>query len=235
MKVRNRASIRTWKGIAAATAGAAAIGITAWLMFLKKDNLPDTNVSEEADVTIDPTKPKTKWRKLLPKMVITKTAAPIANPANVARQLLEQAIKRSIDGVLGVLNQLQNVGDYQLVNEAYKLLTDQRTMIRQTIVTSLLDRYFSGNTNAKERIKEVFIRIGLKINPQGKWSLSGFEKRKDLITNVSTFVTDWMGNRIAVKAETILGEAQMTTNGMTRFQGLDGKTYKVPDRDVRYL
>jgi len=239
MKVRKQVANKPWKGFAAATAGAAVVGVTAWLMFRKKDNQEsEANVSEEADAPIIAQKHKSSWKKLLPKTASANTTTPIADPKTTAKQLLYQAIKRNVDGVLAVLNQIQNVDDYQLVNEAYKIATDQKTMVKQTIVTSLLDRYFSGNTTAKDRIKSAFIRIGLKTNPQGKWSLSGFVgyiKRKDLITNVPTFVIDWMGNRIAVKPQTILGEAQTTTNGMTRFQGLDGKTYKVPDRDVRYL
>ncbi len=172
---------------------------------------------------------------MLPSIKSKGLITPIAEPGSVAKQLFDQALKRSIEGVLTILSQIQNTDDYQQVNEAYKIETDKRTMVKQTIVTSLLDRYFSGNPKAKDRIKAEFLRIGLKLTPQGKWSLSGFEKRKDLITNVPTFVTDWMGNRIPVKPETILGEAQSTSNGMTRFQGLDGKIYKVPDRDVRYL
>ena len=234
MKVRKPVP-SSYKGIATASAGAAVLGVTAWLIFRKKGDEVEANVSDEAAEPMATKTPKSRWRKSLPKLKSKEAIAPIADPANVAKQLFEKAAKRNIEGVIAVLNQLQNVEDYELVNAAYKIETDKRTMVKQTIVTSLLDKYFSNNPVAKDRIKSAFLRIGLKTNPQGKWSLSGFEKRRDLITNVTTFVTDWMGNRIAVKPETILGEAQTTTNGMTRFQGLDGKIYKVPDSDVRYL
>ena len=233
MKVRKPVST-SQKGIAAASAGAAVLGVTAWLIFRKKGDEGQANISDEAADSMATQTPKSRWRKSLP-ILKNKEAIPIADPVNIAKQLFEKAAKRNIEGVMALLNQIQNVEDYQQVNEAYKLETDKRTMVKQTIVTSLLDKYFGNNPAAKDRIKSAFLRIGLKTTPQGKWSLSGFEKRRDLITNVSTFVTDWMGNRIAVKPETILGEAQATTNGMTRFQGLDGKTYKVPDSDVRYL
>ena len=233
MKVRKPVP-KQWKGVAAASAGAVALGVTAWLIFRKKKDEVEANVSDEATEPMA-TKVPSRWRKSLPILKNKEAITPIADPVNVAKQLFEKAVKRNIEGVLALLNQIQNVEDYEVVNAAYKIETDKRTMVKQTIVTSLLDKYFSNNPVAKDRIKSAFLRIGLKLTPQGKWSLSGFEKRRDLITNVTTFVTDWMGNRIAVKPETILGEAQMTTNGMTRFQGLDGQLYKVPDRDVRYL
>lgn len=234
MKVRKPVPT-SYKGIAAASAGAAVLGVTAWLIFRKKDDEVEPNVSEEAAEPMATKKPKSRWRKSLPLLKSKEAIIPIADPANVAKQLFEKAAKRNIEGVMTLLSQIQNTEDYEVVNAAYKIETDKRTMVKQTIVTSLLDKYFTNNPDAKDRIKSALLRIGLKTTPQGKWSLSGFEKRKDLITNVPTFVTDWMGNRIAVKPETILGEAQATTNGMTRFQGLDGKTYKVPDSDVRYL
>ena len=234
MKVRKPVPT-SYQGIAAASAGAAVLGVTAWLIFRKKDDATEANVSDENIEPMATKMPKSRWRKSLPILKSKEALTPLADPINVAKQLFEKASIRNIEGVMAVLNQLQNVEDYELINAAYKIETDKRTMVKQTIVTSLLDKYFGNNPAAKDLIKSAFLRIGLKTTPQGKWSLSGFEKRKDLITNVATFVTDWMGNRIAVKPETILGEAQTTTNGMTRFQGLDGKTYKVPDSDVRYL
>ncbi len=157
------------------------------------------------------------------------------DPKSLAEQLYRYASTKSIQGVLTVLAEIKNTADYSAVNDFFKQVTEEKTMVTSTIVTYLLNKAFNLNETAKEKIRTEFKRMGLIESSEGKWSLSGIRIRKDIQSLVNTFVSDASGITILVDKGTILGEELSVKNGMTIFKALDGRLYKVPTRDVSLL
>lgn len=154
----------------------------------------------------------------------------VFNPATLASNLYKAAQAKNLSEVLNVLRQLKSVSDYSSVNEYYK----KQSFISKTIVTDLLEYAFKGNETAKDQIRNEFLRMGLKVNSSGTWSLQGIRLYKDLITIRATAVTDSRNNRIPVRRNTILGDELEVANGMTWFRSMDNSILKVPTQDIKY-
>lgn len=154
----------------------------------------------------------------------------VFNPASLAIGLYKAAQGKDLGGVLNVLRQIKTVSDYSSVNDYYK----RQSFISKTIVTDLLEYAFKGTEAAKDQIRNEFLRMGLKVNSAGSWSLQGLRLYKDLITIRETLVTDSRNNRIPVLRNTILGDELEVANGMTWFKSIDNTVLKVPTQDVKY-
>lgn len=154
----------------------------------------------------------------------------VFNPGAIAVDLYKAAQGKNLGGVTLMLRQIKSVSDYSSVNEYYK----KQSFISRTIVTDLLDYAFKNEQAAKEQIKNEFLRIGLKVNSSGTWSLQGIRLYKDLITIRETVVTDSKNNKIPVRRNTILGDEMEEANGMTWFRSVDNSILKVPSQDVKY-
>lgn len=154
------------------------------------------------------------------------------DPKAMAVELYRYAAQKNVQGVLSVLGQLKSTSDYSALNDLFKQVTEEKTMVTSTIVTYLLNKIFSTNSTAKEQIKTEFRRMGLLEKSDGKWALSGIRIYKDIQTLVNTFVNDAVGMTILVDKGTILGEELKVSNGKTIFKALDGRLYKVSTRDV---
>lgn len=154
----------------------------------------------------------------------------IFNPASLASALYKAAQSKNLNEVLNLLRQIKSVAEYSSVNDYYK----KQGFISKTIVTDLLEYAFKGNTTAKEKIRNEFLRIGLKVNSAGTWSLQGIRLYKDIITLRETIVTDSRNNKIPVRKNTILGDGLETANGMTSFRSVDNSILKVPTQDIKY-
>ena len=151
-----------------------------------------------------------------------------------ASDLYNAAALGDADKCIQVLKRIKNVADYTAVNEEYKTVTDESTLIRYTIVNHLLNYAFSANEAAKTRIKAEFIRIGLKTDSSGKWSLSGIPMKKAIITMIPTWIEDASGRRLSVNKNVILGESLYTDKGMTWFKSIQNIVAKVPTSDIKY-
>lgn len=154
----------------------------------------------------------------------------VFNPASIATALYKSAQANDLTGVLMALKQIKSVPDYSSVNEYYK----KQAFISKTIVTDLLEYTFRMDEPAKAQIKNEFLRMGLKVDSSGTWSLQGIRLYKDLITIRATVVTDSRNNRIPVRKNTILGDEIEVSNGMTWFKSIDNSVLKVPTQDVKY-
>jgi hypothetical protein len=78
--------------------------------------------------------------------------------------------------------------------------------------------------------------MGLKLDASsGRWSLSGFAGFRDIITITDTYVIDRNKNRIPVRRNTILGDEQQVSNGMTMFKAIDNSMALVPSGHVKYV
>src|SRR5690606_3646862 len=151
-------------------------------------------------------------------------------PSATAQSLYRAAQSKNLSTVLGLLQQIKTVSDYSSVNDYYKDIP----IISKTIVNDLLNYAFSGNETAKEQIRHEFLRIGLKVNSTGVWSLQGIRLYKDLITIRPTVVIDSYNHRITVPRNTILGDEIKIANGTTWFRTVDSGILRVPTQDVKY-
>lgn len=154
----------------------------------------------------------------------------VFNPSAIALTLYRAAQIKNAGAVVSALRQVKSVSEYSSVNDYYK----RQAFISKTIVTDLLDYAFANNEDAKSLIRNEFIRIGLKVDDLGKWSLQGFKLFKDLITLRETIVTDSRNNRIPVRKNTILGDEVKIENGMSWFRSIDNSILSVPTQDVKY-
>lgn len=163
--------------------------------------------------------------------IIGNTSLTVAfNPKEIATALYKASQAKNIESVLTALSRIRSVDEYSQVNTYYKEIP----IISKTIVTDLLDFAFKSDEQAKQRIRNEFLRIGLKMDTSGRWSLNGFPLYKDIITLRDTFVTDSQYNRIPVRKNTVLGEEVVTSNGMTWFKAVDNSVLQVPTQDIKY-
>lgn len=153
------------------------------------------------------------------------------NAKALAQDLYRAAQARDLQSVVTLLMQMKNVSDYSVVNEYYKAIP----IISKTIVNDLLNYVFSKDQTAKEQIKNEFLRMGLKVNALGVWSLQGIRLYHDLVTVRPTVVTDAHAHKIAVPLNTILGEEIKVASGMTWFKSVDNGILQVPTQDVKYF
>lgn len=158
---------------------------------------------------------------------------PVQTPQSLGSKLYIYATGKNFDGVMTVLRQLNTTADYFAANSSF--VGSQLFSVSKSIVTYLLDVAFPNNQLAKDQIKAEFIRMGLKQDDAGKWSLSGFSGYNDLVTIIDTYVLASNGKRIAVNRNTILGEQTTIKNGMTGFRSIDGGSFSVPTSHVTYV
>jgi hypothetical protein len=154
----------------------------------------------------------------------------VFNPSDIALRLYRAAQGKDVSLVLAILKEIRTVSEYSAVNEYYK----RQALVSKTIVTDLLNYAFAGNESAKGQIKSELLRMGLKVDSAGTWSLQGIRLYKDLITLRETIVTDSRNNRIPVNRNTILGDEIKIENGLTWFRSVDDSVLSVPTQDVRY-
>jgi len=167
--------------------------------------------------------------------IIQKAAAVVRvvfNPTDIANKIYDSARKSDMSAVNSGLSQIKNSSDYWLVENVYKTIGIPG--FRKTMVTDLLDT-FQDEPNSTAQLTAQFTRIGLKENPDTqKWSLSGFQPHKEIITIGDTYVIDQSGYRIPVKRNTILGSEISVSNGMTYFEALDKTLHRAPTRDIKH-
>lgn len=146
-----------------------------------------------------------------------------------AKSLYAAAREKNVAGVVSSLKAFKSTGDYAAVNSYYK------DLFGRTIVTDLLDYAFPYDEAARSNVKTEFLRMGLKVNSSGIWSLQGLSIHRDIITLRPTFVIDKLNNRIPVEKNTILGDEVRVANGMTWVKGIDNNVLQVPTQDVKYV
>jgi peptidoglycan hydrolase-like protein with peptidoglycan-binding domain len=175
--------------------------------------------------------------------IVGNTTAPLTstgglNALQVANDLYKQAHQVKLDEVISTLQQIRNTTDYVAVNEQYKAVSKTLSTtfpaVSKTIVNDLLSVF--GQPADHERLKNEFLRIGLKLDPSGtKWSLSGLPVQGTIITLVQTFVKDAAGKTVTVNKNVILGTPLQTSNGFTWFKSIDNTVAAVPSSDIRFL
>jgi hypothetical protein len=211
----------------------AALGGGGFLVYdrVKKRRQSASNVKPENKNSLN--NPIIIHNNMLPASNATGNNTPLTvvfNPVSLAKQLYTAAQAKNLGHVLAVLKQIKSVPDYSSVNDYYK----KQGFIAKTIVTDLLSYAFQKDESAKAQLKNEFLRMGLKVNASGSWSLQGIRLYKDLITIRETIVTDSQNNKIPVRRNTILGDEVEVSNGMTWFKSIDNSILKVPSQDVKF-
>lgn len=174
--------------------------------------------------------PETVDEVLFNRITASTNVQVVFNPSALAGNLYKAAQAKSLADVLSMLRQVKSTVEYAAVNEYYK----KQSFIARTIVTDLLEYAFKNDIAAREQLRAEFLRIGLKVNSSGTWSLQGLKLYKDIITLRATVVIDSQSNRIPVRKNTILGDELEVANGMTFFRSIDNTILKVPTQDVTY-
>jgi predicted negative regulator of RcsB-dependent stress response len=150
--------------------------------------------------------------------------------ANIAFQLAQSANRKEYLKTVTLLNHLKNTGDYSAVNSVFK--TYRVNGVRQTLVNALLSAF--KDAHQKLIIKAEFLRIGLKHNiTTDKWSLSGIEKSKALITTMPTRVWKSPTSSVNVPKNMVLGHEVARKGNHTLFEN-EQEYYIVPSAHIKH-
>ncbi len=148
---------------------------------------------------------------------------------SIARQLVQSATQKNYLKTVTLLNSLKNVADYNAVNNVFK--TYRVNGVRQTLVNALLSAF---TDRQKLIVKAQFLRMGLKYNVLlNKWTLSGTENSKSLITIAATQVWKSPTNSVSVPQNMVLGQEIAKRGDYTLFEN-EQEYYLVPSADIKY-
>lgn len=174
--------------------------------------------------------PRKEDKKQPPK----KDNAPTATAKSLATQLHKAIDTDDIFKALDALKKIKNKDKYIYVNEEFKktrYYTFADGYVSRTVVNALLDQFTSAEY--KKKINAELYRIGLKYDGS-KWSLSGLSIENRLITTEETHVFATNGRSFIVPASTSLGYFRSVRNGMTVFESIDGQTFYVSTKSIKY-
>ncbi|MBX3164684.1 MAG: peptidoglycan-binding protein [Bacteroidetes bacterium] len=143
--------------------------------------------------------------------VLTKGSSP--DPVQTAEQLYTAANKKDFNKVISLLKTLRNTNDYQAVSNAF--MNHRIGGVRQTLVNGILNSF--SDEQQKQAIRLAFSNMGLKYNGD-KWSLSGLENEKLLITTRPTKVWKNPKEFVNVPANMVLGKEVARRGKHTLFE-----------------
>lgn len=158
--------------------------------------------------------------------VLLKGSSP--DPSSTASQLYAAATKRDFNKVISLLKTMRNTSDYQAVGEVFK--NYRINGVRQTLVNGLLNSF--PDEKQKQAIRLAFSNMGLKYDGS-KWSLSGFDGRRLLLTNRATKVWKNPKTAVPVPANMVLGREIEKRAGYTLFEN-DKQLFLVQSQHVNY-
>jgi hypothetical protein len=132
---------------------------------------------------------------------------------------------------LAALKLLNSTSQYSEANEYFK--SSQLPGGRVSIVTGLISKF--TQENQRQLIRNEFLRIGLKLNSDGKWSLSGFDSPTMLKTIRSTQLTYPTGEAVNVPANVVVGRKIGITGEYTVIRTAEGHSVSILTKDlIRY-
>lgn len=153
-----------------------------------------------------------------------------SNPdlTSIASQLYEAATKKDFLKVIALLKTLHNTTDYKAASEAFK--NYRINGVRQTLVNGLLNSF--TDEKQKQGIRLAFSAMGLKYDGS-KWSLSGFEKAKMLISNRPSRVWKNPKTSVPIPANMVLG-IEITKRGEYTLFENDKQYFLIQSQHVNY-
>lgn len=135
------------------------------------------------------------------------------DPTSVAKDLYAAALTKNFNKAISLLKTLRNTEDYKSVSDTF--VNYRIGGVRQTLVNGMLNSF--SDAKQKDTIRLAFSNMGLKYDGN-KWSLSGFDDAKLLITIQATQV--WKNPRASVRVprNMVLGKAITTRGAYTLFE-----------------
>ncbi|MCA6437386.1 MAG: hypothetical protein IM600_03645 [Bacteroidetes bacterium] len=133
--------------------------------------------------------------------------------ATVAKDLYAAALTKNFNKAMSLLKTLRNTEDYKAVSDTF--VNYRIGSVRQTLVNGMLNSF--TDAKQKDAIRLAFSNMGLKYDGN-KWSLSGIDDAKLLITIQDTQV--WKNPRASVRVprNMVLGKAITTRGAYTLFE-----------------
>lgn len=156
--------------------------------------------------------------------VFVKGSSP--DPANVAQQFYDALNKQDLNTTLNLLKKLRNPADYKAVSDKFTELRLKGT--RQTLVNGLMSSF--PDDRIKQMISLQLTKIGLKYDGN-KWSLSGFDGVRQIITICPSKVWRTPNECVDVPAKMVLGTHIAKRGGYILFEN-DNQHFIVPSKHV---
>jgi hypothetical protein len=143
--------------------------------------------------------------------LLVKSSSP--DHATVAKDLYAAAMSKDFNKAIGLLKTLRNAEDYKAVSDTF--VNYRIGSVRQTLVNGMLNSF--TDAKQKDTIRLAFSNMGLKYDGN-KWSLSGIDDAKLLITIQDTQV--WKNPRASVRVprNMVLGKTITTRGAYTLFE-----------------
>lgn len=148
---------------------------------------------------------------------------------NIAQNLHNYIFNRKIEPVLTNLKKMRNTDDYNAVNDNFKMMIFEG--VRNTLVNALMKKFTGGN---KQKIQLQLLRMGLKFDGE-KWSLSGFDPIKRIVTVEPCKIWKDSKTSITVPANIFLGFEVANREGFCLFESPHNQKFLIKNESIKYI
>lgn len=148
---------------------------------------------------------------------------------SIAQNLHNYIFNRKIEPVLTNLKKMRNTDDYNAVNDNFKLMIFEG--VRNTLVNALMKKFTGAN---KQKIQLQLLRMGLKFDGE-KWSLSGFDPVKRVVTVEPCKIWKDSKTSITVPANIFLGFEIANRQGYSLFESPHKQKFLIKNESIKYI
>jgi hypothetical protein len=148
---------------------------------------------------------------------------------SIAQNLHNYIFNRKIEPVLTNLKKMRNTDDYNAVNDNFKLMIFEG--VRNTLVNALMKKFTGAN---KQKIQLQLLRMGLKFDGE-KWSLSGFDPVKRVVTVEPCKIWKDSKTSITVPANIFLGFEITNRQGYSLFESPHKQKFLIKNESIKYI
>ena len=180
---------------------------------------------ELEDALISKGLPKTVDENLYNVLVKTRTF----DARSIAQNMHNYIYNRKIDPVLTNLKKMRNTDDYNAVNDNFKMMIFEG--VRNTLVNALMKKFTGAN---KQKIQVQLLRMGLKFDGD-KWSLSGFEPVRRVVTVEPCKIWKDSTTSITVPANIFLGFEVANRQGFCLFESPHKQKFLIKNESIKYI
>lgn len=148
---------------------------------------------------------------------------------SISQNLHNYIYNRKIEPVLTNLKKMRNTDDYNAVNDNFKMMIFEG--VRNTLVNALMKKFTGGN---KQKIQLQLLRMGLKFDGE-KWSLSGFDPIKRIVTVEPCKIWKDSKTSITVPANIFLGFEIANREGFCLFESPHNQNFLIKNESIKYI
>lgn len=148
---------------------------------------------------------------------------------SIAQNLHNYIYNRKIEPVLTNLKKMRNTDDYNAVNDNFKMMIFEG--VRNTLVNALMKKFSGAN---KQKIQLQLLRMGLKFDGE-KWSLSGFDPIKRIVTVEPCKIWKDSKTSITVPANIFLGFEIANREGFCLFESPHKQKFLIKNESIKYI